>query len=280
LKRADAHSGSAPTLPTLLKRDADRLYDLIRRSSFRKEERAFVVEGPHLLERAFEMVPKDIQLIAITSEAASEHPALLAHAEKNNIRRFLLTAKIAERISDTRAPQGIFAEISMPKQAKNDAHGLTLALDRIQDPGNLGTIIRTAAWFDVKSILLSAGSVDCYNPKVLRSTQGEIFSVGIREGLDLKAECAEVKKRGGWIVAATSSQDAGSLYDMKFQENITFIFGSEAHGVELSVEQFADETVTIPRFGAGESLNVATSVGIILAQHRGSTAKKRVNSYS
>jgi RNA methyltransferase, TrmH family len=280
LKRADAHSGSEPTLPTLLKRDVDRLYDLIRRSSFRKEERAFVVEGPHLLERAFEMVPHDIRLIALTPEAAAQHSALLAHAEKNKVRRFLLTTKIAERISDTRTPQGIFAEIAMPKEAKRNTLGVTLALDRIQDPGNLGTIIRTAAWFDVKHILLSAGSADCYNPKVLRSTQGEIFSVGIREGVDLKAECAEVKNRGGWIVAATSSEHAGSLYDMNLQENITFIFGSEAHGVELSVEQFADERITIPRFGAGESLNVATSVGIILAEYVSRKAKKQVNSYS
>ncbi|HJW29146.1 MAG TPA: TrmH family RNA methyltransferase, partial [Saprospiraceae bacterium] len=98
--------------------------------------------------------------------------------------------------------------------------------------------------------------------------------VGIREGIDLQTECAKVKKQGGWIVTATSSQHAGSLYEMQVHENTFFIFGSEAHGVELSVEQNADETVTIPRFGAGESLNVATSVGIILAEYTRRKAKK------
>jgi TrmH family RNA methyltransferase len=226
------------------------------------------------------MVPERIKLIAITPEAATLYGNLLSAGVRLRIRAFAITGKTAERISDTRTPQGVFAEIGMPDEAKPARKGVTLALDRIQDPGNLGTIIRTAAWFDVKSIALSAGSVDCYNPKVLRSTQGEIFSVGIREGVDLKAECAEVKNHGGRIVAATSDQRAGSLYSMQFHENITLIFGSEAHGVELSVEQLADETVTIPRFGAGESLNVATSVGIILAEYASRKAKKRVNSYS
>lgn len=277
MERAKAHTrgSSEPTLLTITKRDADRLYDLVRRANTRKVEHSFVVEGPHLIERALEMVPRDIKLIAATPEAAAEHIEILRVAAQRRIRLLSVTAKVAEHISDTKTPQGIFAEVTFPKPPSSTTiEGITIALDRIQDPGNLGTIIRTAAWFGVKRILLSQGSVDCYNPKVLRSTQGEIFSVGIREGLDLKAECAEVKNRGGWIVAATSSQDAGSLFSMNFKDNITFIFGSEAHGVELSVEQFADETVTIPRFGAGESLNVATSVGIILAECINRTAKK------
>lgn len=279
MKRADAHTGSAPTLPTLHKRDADRLYDLVRHSSSRKDEGSFVVEGPHLLERALESIPERIRLLAITHEAALQNAKLMTQSAKHRVRSFVITNKTAERISDTRTTQGVFAEIAMPA-VPNRSSGLHLALDRIQDPGNLGTIIRTAAWFDVHTIALSAGSVDCYNPKVLRSTQGEIFSVGIREGIDLLAECKEVKNHGGRIVAATSSEDAGSLYDIDFSDNITFVFGSEAHGVELSVEQFADETVTIPRFGSGESLNVATSVGIILAEYRNRMAKKQVNSYS
>lgn len=255
------------SLQPLTKRDADRLYDLVRRSSIRKEERAFVIEGPHLVERAFDEVPKNVRLLALTHDAASYHEALIKLAARNKVQCYIMSAKTAERISDTRAPQGIFAEMKMPEASSQHAKGVQVALDSIQDPGNLGTIIRTAAWFGVGSVLLSSGSVDCYNPKVLRSTQGEIFSVGIREGVDLKTECSRVKKQGAWIVAATSHQGAGSLYRMQVHENMTFVFGSEAHGVEQAVEQLADETVTIPRFGAGESLNVASSVGIILAEY-------------
>lgn len=268
-------------MPPLAKRDQDRLYDLIRQARSRKDERAFVAEGPHLVERALEEAQKGIKLIAVTVDATHEQARLIALAHKQKTSVYTITQRTAERISDTQKTQGIFAEIDMPDdQVTPNYRGITLALDRIQDPGNLGTIIRTAAWFGVERMLLSAGSADCYNPKVLRSTQGEIFSVRIRDNIDLNAEVIKGKDHGVRIIVATSHQPAGSVYEMQVFENAMLIFGSEAHGVELSVEQNADERVTIPRFGAGESLNVATSVGIILAEYTFRRRKNMMNSYS
>ncbi len=261
--------GSARALPPLAKDVADTFRELVRDASCRKELSAFIVEGPHLVERALQMNPNIIEHVAITEHAAERESKLLALLFSQTKHVSLITEKISEKISDTRSPQGIFARVTLSHLAvstirKND--GIILALDGVQDPGNIGTIIRTAAWFGIKHIILGEGCADVYSPKVLRSTQGEIFSVMTYGQIPLLPVVTKLKMQGYSLTTTTLSPASGSIYEAAPHENSVIVFGSEAHGVRDEILACADTHVMIPRYGTGESLNVATSVGIILAE--------------
>ncbi len=255
-------------LPPIARAQAEALRSLIRDASERNATSSFVIEGPHLIERAFESAPDLIKEVIFTEEAYSAHPSFALQAGRRKIPCYHVSAKLAERISDTKAPQGIFALVSIPRRMTIDDRPstITIALDDVQDPGNLGTIIRTAAWFGVKHILLSKECADPYSPKVLRATQGEIFSTFVGNRGDIVNSLRILQKKGQQVIAATLEPEACLLYEMAFPENVALVFGSEAHGVSREILDFADGQILIPKFGAGESLNVATSVGIILSE--------------
>ncbi len=240
---------------------------LIREASERKRTSSFVIEGPHLLERAFESAPQRIKEIIFTEGALAANPAIVLRAAKKKITCYQVSAKFAERISDTKAPQGIFAVVSFPQQDEAlPNNGILIALDGVQDGGNVGTIIRTAAWFGIKRVLLSTECADPYSPKVLRATQGEIFSVSVGDRGGLLQNVVSLQKKGFQIIAATLETSACLLYKMAFAPNTILVFGSEAHGISRDILSIADGQIIVPKFGQGESLNVASSVGIILSE--------------
>ena len=254
-------------LPPIARAHAEALRSLIRDASERNATSSFVVEGPHLIERAFQSAPELVKEVIFTEEAFTSNPSIALQASKRKIPCYHVPAKLAERISDTKTPQGIFALVSMPKDESDQATGgVVIALDDVQDPGNVGTIIRTAAWFGVKKILLSKECADPYSSKVLRATQGEIFSTNVGNRGDIANSLRILQKKGQQIIAATIEPAACLLYKMAFPKNIALVFGSEAHGVSKEILSFADGQIIIPKFGEGESLNVATSVGIILSE--------------
>ena len=254
-------------LPPLARAHADELRSLVREASVRNATSSFVIEGPHLIERAFETAPDSLNEVIFTEEALAANPALLKIASRKGITCYQVSAKLSERISDTKSPQGIFAIVSIPEKNEvfqND--GILIALDDVQDPGNVGTIIRTAAWFGVNRIILSSECADPYSPKVLRATQGEIFSVAVGNRGGLYENVVSLQKKGFQIVAATLETSACLLYKMVFAPKTVLVFGSEAHGIRKEILSIADWQIIVPKFGQGESLNVATSVGIILSE--------------
>ncbi len=263
----DSFSNTTSGLPPLARAQVETLRSIVREASERNATSSFVIEGPHLIERAFESAPDLIKEIIFTEEAFAANTAIAKLAHKKRISCYHVSAKLSERISDTKSPQGIFALVSMPRVESNlTDSGVTIALDDVQDPGNVGTIIRTASWFGVHQILLSKECADPYSPKVLRATQGEIFStfVGIRGNF---ADSLRIlQKKGQQVIAATIEPEACLLYKMAFSQNVVLVFGSEAHGVSREILSLADGQIIIPKFGQGESLNVATSVGIILSE--------------
>ncbi|MDP4230003.1 MAG: RNA methyltransferase [Bacteroidota bacterium] len=254
-------------MPPLERAQAESLRSLVREASERAASSSFVIEGPHLLERAFESAADRIKEVVFTEEALLSNSALAKRAQRKGISIFRATPKLAEKISDTKTPQGVFAVISMPSQT--DAlpdKGVVIALDDVQDPGNVGTIIRTASWFGASRILLSTGCADPYSPKVLRATQGEIFGVAVGNRGDLRQNIVFLQKRGFQVVAATVEPSACLLYKMAFDQNVVLIFGSEASGISKPILGLADGQIVIPKYGLGESLNVATSAGIVLSE--------------
>jgi TrmH family RNA methyltransferase len=246
---------------------AEELRLVVREPSERERTSSFVIEGPHLIERAFESVRGRIKELIVTEHAREVHHAILLRAERKGILVSHVTQKFAERISDTKTPQGIFAVIALPDDDEVlPESGIIVVLDNIQDPGNVGTMIRTASWFGVEHVYLSEECADPYSPKVLRATQGEIFStkVGKRGGIE---NFLRILQKKDWqIISATVDPEACSLYKMAYMPNVALVFGSEAHGVSPEILKVSDGQIIIPKYGNAESLNVATSAGIVLSE--------------
>lgn len=266
MKRSLDHIITSDVLPPVTRKQAEELRGLVRDASLRRESKTFVIEGAHLIERALESAPKRIERVLHTESFASAHTSLFARIGKHKIPKQQITSALAERVSDTKSPQGVFAVVTFTPSESFYSRDIIIALDHVSDPGNLGTILRTAAWFGIEEVLLSPGCADCYSPKVLRSTQGEIFSVTVSHPESLPSAIEAGKKLGYKILATTLSESAGSIYREKFENKCIVVFGSEAHGVSPEVLGIADHEVIIPRSGAGESLNVAQSAAVVLSQ--------------
>lgn len=175
-----------------------------------------------------------------------------------------VTEKVFSGITDVTNPQGILAVIGKNTDINEIDYNqnLFLVLDNIQDPGNMGTILRTADSINLKQIIVSKGTADCYNPKVVRSTMGAIFRVKVIECEDLKKVVKEMKKRK-IKVYATDLQTDKSIYDVDYKKS-AIVIGNEANGVSKGLLEIADEKIRIPMIGKTESLNAAVATGIIL----------------
>lgn len=178
-----------------------------------------------------------------------------------------ITSKIFKYISEVQQPQGILAVVE-----KNNVNSeidytqdIIVALDDVQDPGNLGTILRTVDSIGITQILVSKGTADAYNPKVVRSTMGAIFRVKMIECEDLAKTLKEIKKHKFKIVVS-SLQTQNSIYDIDYNKKV-IIIGNEANGVEKHIQEIADERIKIPMLGKTESLNVSVATGIILYEY-------------
>jgi TrmH family RNA methyltransferase len=144
---------------------------------------------------------------------------------------------------------------------------LIVACDEVNDPGNLGSIVRSCDWFGAEALILSEGCVSLYNEKVVRATAGSIFHVDVVEHSDLRLDLQGLKSEG-FTIAATAMDGSKSPADLRSIERLVIVLGSEAHGIRTNVRETADVVVAIPRFGKAESLNVGVACGIILAAIR------------
>ncbi|SRR5579883_729817 len=251
----------------LTEQQSKYIRELLRSARSRREHGEFVIEGPHLLEVALEKAPLLFSFCAVTATASEEYTRLIERAQAAGIKVYSLSSKLANRISDTEEPQGIFAVLKIPPPTKRKSN-IILALDAIQDPGNVGTILRTAAWFGIQTILLGEGTADVYAPKVVRSTQGAIFEVSAESNVNLRESLLELKKETWQIIATTLSHSSKSIYEFDFRGKCVILLGSEARGISEELLKIADQRIIIPRFGTGESLNVASSAAIILSEAR------------
>lgn len=236
--------------------------DLQRKGVRREEEQLFVIEGPHLIEECLRH-HGEIRFIAGTLTALEKH-ASLVNAAGSEI--FTLTERQIGQASDTEKPQGILAVVRMPEPRQVLDSRIVLVLDGIQDPGNVGTLIRTAAWFGLNSIVLGRGCSDLYNPKVIRATQGALFAVRVMRNQVLGELMRNMRGQGFRIVATALAESAENIYSFEWPEKCMVVLGSEARGVSLAVLEAATDLVIIPRFGTGESLNVAVSGGVLLSE--------------
>ena len=176
----------------------------------------------------------------------------------------VVSEKVMKFLSELDTPNEVMGVCYKLKEKEID--GNVLMLDRIQDPGNLGTIIRSAVAFDISTIVLSKDTVDLYNPKVLRSTQGLLFSVNIIiRNLD---ECINELKENDYIIYGTKVDNGKNLKEIEKKNKYAIIMGNEGKGVSENIMTMCDEYIYIPMNSKCESLNVGVATSIILYEMR------------
>lgn len=239
----------------------------LKEKKYRTEYNEFIIEGAKITKEAIEE-NANIKNIIISEEALNNElveKQLKTVLETQNY--ILVSNSIFKELSEVEKPQGVLAIIE--KNAYNNkidyTQDLILILDNIQDPGNLGTIIRTADSVGLTQILISKGTVDAYNPKVIRSTMGAIFRVNILESASLKNEIENIKKNK-FKVVITSLQTEKSIYDIKLNK-VAIVIGNEANGVSKEIKELADINAIIPMKGKTESLNASVATGVILYEY-------------
>lgn len=239
----------------------------LKDKKYRDMTNQYMIEGIKLVSEAIQEKVTIKQIILCDDcEKNEEIPKDLMY-EIAKYECIYVTEKIFKYLSEVQSPQGILAIIEKNNQdiEIDYTQDIIVALDNVQDPGNLGTILRTVDSIGLTQILVSKGTADGYNPKVVRSTMGAIFRVKIVECEDLKQTLKEIKKHK-FKVVVSSLQTKNTIYDINYNKKV-IIIGNEANGVEKEIQEFADEKIKIPMLGKTESLNASVAAGIILYEY-------------
>lgn len=264
-----------------------------RQDKYRKEDNVFVVEGCKLAQ---EVLQSGLEVEAVYATrswigrnpfeqwALTESNSMKTDSEKKKTesrfdftdskKRFLpslveVTQEELERISLLSTPNDVYCLVRRPERVTDYRHdGLTLVLDGIRDPGNLGTIIRLADWFAVNRVICSKDCVDMYNPKTVQSTMGSLFRVEV-----FYCDLEDFFKRlpSGFDVYGSLVEKGDSVYGQQLSENSVLVIGSESHGISERVRKYINRSLNIPCFKHGnrpESLNAAMACAVLLSEFR------------
>ena len=220
---------------------------------------SYIVEGIKMVKEAINE-NQEIALIAIREDFKIDF-------DTKKIKIVTISNKIFNDISDVKTPQGILAVIKKNQNNQIETNQeYILALDSLQDPGNMGTIIRTADSANINQIIINKTTVDPYSPKVIRSTMGAIYRTNIIEVEDLKATLKEMKLKGFQIIT-TDLKATQSIYDINYNNKTVVVIGNEANGVSQEILQIADKKVIIPMLGKTESLNASIAASIMIYEY-------------
>jgi len=225
----------------------------------RESNRLFVVEGIKLVEELLQQKKFKIDGIFYTEDFEYQLP--------KNIHTFKISPTELERISGLVTPNKVLAVVKYPTEIAPDLskENLILILDDIKDPGNLGTILRTADWFGVNTVISSITSVDLFNPKVIQASMGAVYRINFIQ-VNLEEKISELKQNGFSILGADLKGQ--NLYSHQFAAKTALVMGSESHGISDKTASLLNDRITIPKVGETESLNVAMAAGIILSAYR------------
>ena len=239
----------------------------LKDKKYRDESNEYIVEGVKLIEEAVKENAKIKKIVVCEDTTRTYEIPTNVMLEIAKYECIYVTEKIFATITQVTNPQGIMAIIE--KNDKNKEIDFTqdiiVALDDVQDPGNLGTILRTVDSIGLNQIIVSKGTADAFNAKVVRSTMGAIFRINIIEVEDLKQSIKEMKKHHFKLIV-TSLQTDNSIYDIDFNKKI-IVIGNESNGVSQEIQDMADEKAKIPMLGKTESLNASVAAGIVMYEY-------------
>lgn len=228
----------------------------------REKYGAFLIEGVRLVEDALQ---SNAPVEAVIWQGDKTFPFLAKLPP--SIEQWQVSEAVMKKISTTEQSQGIVAVVAMERKKVKDFDGdLLLLVDGVQDPGNLGTIIRTADAAGVDMVILGEGTVDLYNPKTVRSTMGSLFHLPIVSA-PLTQAIADLKNKGVAVIASSLATDR--WYDqVQYGQRVALIVGNEGSGIRQEILALADQLVKIPIYGKAESLNVSVATALMLYEIR------------
>lgn len=237
-----------------------KLITSLQQKKYRVKEGLFVAEGIKVVNE-FLNSEIELQTLFCVEEVFGDYKN--HHCET-------ITENELKKVSVLKSPNKVLGLFKIPSVKTNEDSGLKVMLDTVNDPGNLGTIIRLCDWFGVKELICSKDTVDCYNTKVVQSTMGSLTRVAVKY-VDLIPYLKETKQP-----VYVTDMEGENVYAASLPENGIIIMGNEANGVSDEIKQLVNKKLTIPRFGelqATESLNVATATAILLNEFRRATGK-------
>ena len=233
--------------------------DVFKSADYRHEQDLFGVEGDHLCGELADNT-NAIEFFLYTKKAAEKYPETVKKASEKSFFTAVITEELSEYISDTKSPQGLFAVAErfgspIPKDARR-----LVVLDGVQDPGNVGTIIRTAEAFGIDGIVYVHNCADKFSPKTLRASMGSVFRV---PSLITRADWAAEYLKDFTVYGAMLDNSAKRLGEVNFPEKTAIVIGSEGSGISPEIAEICDEKIYIPINGA-ESLNAAMAAAVIM----------------
>jgi RNA methyltransferase, TrmH family len=235
----------------------------------------FLAEGPHAVGEVLAAPGHRLRELFVTNAAAAREVELLRQVADAQVTVRTVTERVMAGLVDTVTPQGMVAVVEMPVSVLETTltAGLQLGvlLERVADPGNAGTVIRTADAAGAGLVALTGGSVDVWSGKVVRASAGSLFHLPVAPGADLDATIA-LARRSGCAVLATAADGAEDLDDLidtgALAKPTIWAFGNEAQGVSATLRAAADRTVRVPIEGRAESLNLAATAAVCLYASR------------
>lgn len=230
-----------------------KLITSLSRKKYRQKHQLFIVEGVKVVQE-FLSSSYELEILFSTENDFSFTNKFIKVSDQE-----------LKKISGLKNPNKVLAIFKIPNQINPKTDDLVLALDNINDPGNLGTIIRLCDWFGIEQLVCSNETVDCFNPKVVQASMGSLTRVGISY-LDLKKYLQNAS-----VPIFIADMDGLNVYKTKLPDSAVLVLGNEANGISDDIKQLVTTKITIPRYGAfqqTESLNVATASAILLSEFR------------
>jgi len=227
----------------------------LSQKKYRQKHRLFIAEGIKVVQ---ELLNSTFQVETLYATDDFENST-----SSDKIVR--ISEKELQKISHLKTPNKVVGLFKMPEEKVLQQSGIIIALDALNDPGNLGTIIRLCDWFGVQELICSKDTVDCYNQKVVQASMGSLSRVSIRY-VDLKTYLQEAT-----LPVFIADMDGANVYTTALPKDAILIMGNEANGISDSIRSLVKNKVSIPRFGETqetESLNVATATAILLSEFK------------
>ena len=241
----------------LISKGQIKLITSLQQKKYRNKEGLFIAEGAKVID---ELLNQGLEL----------HSHYQTNAKTTDSQVFDISEVLLQKISCLKTANTSLAIFKIPSPKPLLTTGLTLVVDAVRDPGNLGTIIRLCDWFGVSQLVCSQDTVDCYNPKVVQATMGSIARVPIHY-LDIHPYLKQAK-----VPVYTAIMDGENVYNATLASDAILIMGNEANGVSQKIKSLSTHQIAIPQFGemhATESLNVASATAILLSEFARSTER-------
>ncbi len=244
-----------------------KFFSKLKQRKYRLLSEKFLIEGEHLIEEYLKSDNFRGKMEIVFINQGYNNDSLLTKLSKKNICIEILKENQFKNLSETQNSQGIIGVVSFSGFDRNlFPQGLIIALESINDPGNLGTIMRTAWWFGVKEIIIGKNSVDVFNSKTIRASQGAIFNINVQSDIDLRDYLeAAIKKNYDVFLTTLDSDNFLKNFKYNIDKNTIIVFGNEANGISEELKSIPlIKDLKIEGYSDCESLNIAQSVAIFL----------------